>query len=136
MNNKEMAEETIRDLLEKHLPAKSKEKSDLGEVFTPPAMISNMYDYFPKEFMSRSTTFLDPASGVGNFGVVLFFHLMKELKSSISSENARAKHIIEKMIFMVEINKNNVTTCKKIFKQLCPVAVPNIHEGDFLSLDA
>ena len=75
MNNKEMAEgsaETIRDLLEKHLPAKSKEKSDLGEVFTPPAMISNMYDHFPKEFMSRSTTFLDPASGVGNFGVVVF----------------------------------------------------------------
>lgn len=52
-----MAQESIRDLLEKHLPAKSKEKSDLGEVFTPPAMISNMYDYFPKEFMSRSTTF-------------------------------------------------------------------------------
>ena len=131
-----LIEETIRDLLEKHLPAKSKEKSDLGEVFTPPAMISNMYDYFPKEFMTKHTTFLDPASGVGNFGVVLFYYLMMNLKSAISSEKARAKHIIEKMIFMVEINKNNVSTCKKIFKQLCPNATPNIYEGDFLSLDS
>jgi len=127
-------EEKIHAIIEDHLPAKDKEKGELGEVFTPPSMISNMYDYFPKDKLKSTTTWLDPASGIGNFGIVLFFHLMKEL-SSISSEHKRAKHIIEKMIFMVEINKNNVATCSKIFKKLCPDATPNLYEGNFLTLD-
>ncbi len=127
-------EQTIHTLLEEHLPSKNKEKSELGEVFTPSSMISTMYDHFPKEIMTRSHTFLDPASGIGNFGIVLFFYLMKNLRGI--SLQKRAKHIIENMLFMVEINKNNVATCKKIFKKLCPSAVPNIYEGDFLSLDS
>jgi len=128
-------EEKIHAIIEEHLPAKDKEKGEFGEVFTPPSMISNMYDYFPKDKLKSTTTWLDPASGIGNFGIVLFFHLMKELRSTISSEHKRAKHIIEKMIFMVEINKNNVTTCSKIFKKLCPDATPNLYEGNFLTLD-
>ena len=128
-------EEKIHAIIAEHLPAKDKEKGELGEVFTPPSMISNMYDYFPKDKLKSTTTWLDPASGIGNFGIVLFFHLMKELRSTISSDHKRAKHIIEKMIFMVEINKNNVTTCSKIFKKLCPDATPNLYEGNFLTLD-
>ena len=128
-------EEKIHAIIEEHLPAKDKEKGEFGEVFTPPSMISNMYDYFPKDKLKSTTTWLDPASGIGNFGIVLFFHLMKELRSTISSEHKRAKHIIEKMIFMVEINKNNVITCSKIFKKLCPDATPNLYEGNFLTLD-
>ena len=128
-------EEKIHAIIKEHLPAKDKEKGEFGEVFTPPSMISNMYDYFPKDKLKSTTTWLDPASGIGNFGIVLFFHLMKELRSTISSEHKRAKHIIEKMIFMVEINKNNVTTCSKIFKKLCPDATPNLYEGNFLTLD-
>jgi hypothetical protein len=128
-------EEKIHAIIAEHLPAKDKEKGEFGEVFTPPSMISNMYDYFPKDKLKSTTTWLDPASGIGNFGIVLFFHLMKELRSTISSEHKRAKHIIEKMIFMVEINKNNVATCSKIFKKLCPDAIPNLYEGNFLTLD-
>ena len=53
--NKEMdaLEQTIHALLEEHLPSKNKEKSELGEVFTPSSMISTMYDYFPRHKTKR-----------------------------------------------------------------------------------
>jgi hypothetical protein len=60
---------------------------------------------------------------------------MDGLKSEIPNDTKRAKHIIEKMIFIAEINQYNATNCKKIFKTICPSAIPNIHNGDFLKLD-
>jgi len=129
-------ESEIHALIESHLPSKDKEKSEHGEVFTPPSMIDTVYDHFPKRIWSDPTiTWLDPATGIGNFAIVLFFRLMNGLHTVIPQETRRAKHIIEKMLFLVEINKKNGNVCKKIFKQLCPSATLNLHEGDFLSLD-
>ena len=126
----------VDELIQKHLPAKSNEKSKYGEVFTPTVMIETLYNGFPKHVWSDpSYTWLDPAGGIGNFSLVLFFWLMDGLRSKIPNELRRSKHIIEKMIFIAEINVNNVNICKKIFKTLCPSATPNIHRGDFLKLD-
>jgi len=126
----------VEELIEEHLPAKSTEKSEFGEVFTPTTMIETLYNNFPKSIWNNpTTTWLDPAGGIGNFPLLLFFWLMNGLKSKIPNETKRAKHIIEKMIFIAEINANNVNVCKKIFKTLCPTAKPNIHKGDFLKLD-
>lgn len=128
--------EHINELIEKHLPAKEKEKSELGEVFTPPLMIETLYRRFPKDvFENPLYTWLDPAGGIGNFSIVLFFWLMNGLKKKIPNKLKRAKHIVEKMIFIVEINPENVRICKKIFSTLCPSAKVNIHKGDFLKLD-
>jgi hypothetical protein len=128
--------EDVEKLIEQHLPAKQKEKSELGEVFTPVSMIETLYSNFPKSIWKDSTkTWLDPASGIGNFPLVLFFWLMNGLSAKIPNKERRAKHIIEKMIFMVEINKENVKICKNIFKTLSPTAKPNIHEGDFLKMN-
>ena len=127
----------IYTLLEGHLPSKDKEKSELGEVFTPVSMIDNLYDHFPASVWQNSTlTWLDPSSGIGNFPFVLFFRLMKGLRSKIPNQTKRAEHIIHKMLFLVEINKDNVRTSKQLFKKLCPTATPNIVQGDFLSLDS
>ena len=41
--------EYVEKLIEEHLPAKQKEKSELGEVFTPVTMIETSYDHFPKK---------------------------------------------------------------------------------------
>ena len=126
----------INKIIEEHLPAKTKEKSELGEVFTPVSMIETLYGNFPKNMWSNPlNTWLDPASGIGNFSLVLFFWLMDGLSKKIPNKTKRAKHIIEKMIYMVEINATNVAICKKIFKTLEPSAKPNIHQGDFLKLD-
>lgn len=126
----------IFNLIESHLPSKDKEKSDLGEVFTPIDMIDNLYDNFPSHVWKDDTmTWLDPSVGIGNFPVVLFFRLMKGLRLKIPNATRRAEHILRKMIYMVEINKDNVRVCKQIFKKLCPTATPNILQGDFTTLD-
>ena len=123
--------EHVQSIIQKHLPSKQKEKSELGEVFTPIPMIETSYSHFPKKVWTNpSYTWLDPAAGIGNFPLVLFFWLMDRLDIP-----NKAKHIIEKMIFIVEINPDNVAICKKIFKSICPTATPNIYQGDFLTLD-
>ena len=127
--------EYVNNLIQKNLPIKSNEKSQFGEVFTPVSMIETLYERFPKNIWSNDNyTWLDPAGGIGNFPLVLFFWLMNGLRSKISNETKRAKHIIEKMIFISEINSKNVEICKKIFKSICPSAKLNIYKGDFLKL--
>jgi hypothetical protein len=129
-------ESEIHAILQSHLPSKDKEKSEHGEVFTPASMIDTVYDHFPKKIWSDPhRTWLDPATGIGNFALILFFRLMKGLSHSFPSPTKRAKHIIEHMLFMAEINKKNARTCRDIFHTLCPSAALNLHEGDFLSLD-
>jgi hypothetical protein len=128
--------QNIEDIINKHLPAKNSEKSEFGEVFTPISMIETLYEQFPKSIWSNpSNKWLDPSGGIGNFPLVLFFWLMNGLQKKIPSPTARAKHIIQNMIYIVEINKKNTTICKNIFKNLCPSATPNIHMGDFLKLE-
>jgi hypothetical protein len=122
----------IERLLEEHLPAKTAEKEALGEVFTPVAMIEDLLEHFPKEAWTDSKgTWLDPASGIGNFPLVVYFRLMDGLARAIPSAAARSRHIITKMLFMVEINPKNAETCRSIFKGLG--AEPNIVVGDALS---
>ena len=128
--------EYVNNLIQKHLPAKTNEKNKFGEVFTPIVMIETLFFGFPKTIWKNpSVTWLDPAGGIGNFSLVLFFWLMDGLKHEIPNETKRAKHIIENMIFIAEINVNNVNICRKIFKTISPTATPNIHKGDFLKLD-
>lgn len=129
-------ESEIHKLIEEHLPIKEKEKANLGEVFTPVVMITDLYQNFPiSVWKNPSYTWLDPAAGVGNFSLVLYFKLMNGLKSTIPNTHKRSKHIIEKMLFMVEINKTNVNVCHKLFSKLCPDATPNILQSDFLKFN-
>lgn len=121
----------IERLLEEHLPAKTAEKEALGEVFTPVAMIEDLLEHFPTEaWTDPKGTWLDPASGIGNFPLVVYFRLMEGLARAIPSAAARSRHIITKMLFMVEINPKNAATCRRIFKSLG--SEPNVVVGDFL----
>ena len=51
---------------------------------------------------------LDPANGIGNFPVVAYYKLMESLKSELPSDKQRSRHIIENMLYMVELNPVNV----------------------------
>lgn len=109
------------------------EKSSHGEVFTPLALVEEMCDEFPASiWKQKDTTWLDPSSGIGNFPIVIFFRYMSGLASVIPSPVKRAKHIIENMLFMVEINPVNVQRSTALFKRLCPSATPQLYQGDFL----
>jgi hypothetical protein len=86
------------------------------------------------------STFIDPANGIGNFPVVAFqmldYHLGKKGKfSGNKNADARRKHIIEKMLFMIEIDKGNVNASRKIFRLIYSGAEPNICCADTLSID-
>jgi hypothetical protein len=83
----------------------------------------------------------DPANGIGNFPVVIFYILDYQLGHYGKKEwigdihkSKRQKHIIEKMLYMVEINKGNVNTCVKIFKLISSESIPNICCADTMKL--
>jgi adenine-specific DNA-methyltransferase len=123
-----------KDLLEfinENLAPKQIEKKTRGEVFTPMALVNEMLDKLPKDvWENKNLKWLDPAAGMGNFPVAVYMRLMEGLKKKMSSEEERRKHILEKMLYMVEIDKANVFMMKKIF---CGGTYKlNIYEGSFL----
>lgn len=85
-----------------------------------------------------NTKWLDPANGIGNFPYVAFHMLDYQLGNhgppEMKDKAVRQKHIVEKMLYMIEIDKGNVNTSFKIFEQLVPGSKPNICCADTLKL--
>jgi len=79
------------------------------------------------------TKWLDPANGIGNFPVVVFYmleyqlgnHGPKEFKGD-DNKLKRMRHIVNNMLFMIELNKGNVNTSRKIFEKIVPGVEANI----------
>lgn len=92
-------------------------------------------------FRNEDSTFLDPANGIGNFSIVAFQILDYELGkhnqkfSGEKNKEKRRKYIIENMLYMIEINKGNINTSKKILNEISKDATPNILCTDTLALD-
>jgi hypothetical protein len=127
--------EKVLNILRKNLVPKEFEKNVFGEVFTPIYFIQKMLDALPAAvWKDKSLKWFDPACGIGNFPVIIYYRLLNSLKKSIISDKARSKHIIEKMLFMNEINKKNVVLLRKLFAMIDPEAKPNIECKDFLEL--
>jgi type I restriction-modification system DNA methylase subunit len=87
------------------------------------------------------TKWLDPANGIGNFPVVTFYMLDHQLGHhgpskyrGEANKKYRRKHIVENMLYMIEINKGNVNTARKIFEQMVPGATANICCADTLTM--
>ena len=87
----------------------SKEKSDKhGEVFTPNELIYEMISKLPRDIWEDpSKTFLDPCSGKGNFPIYIVKKLFVHLQEHIVDEEERLKHIVEKQLFMVELQRES-----------------------------
>jgi len=107
--------ESIYNLIDEYRSISTIEKKKYGEVFSPFELIQEMLDTLPKEVWSDSNLkWLDPANGVGNFPIIIIMRLMDGLKDKIEDEEKRYKHIVEKMIYVCDIQpKNNF-----IFTQL------------------
>ena len=125
----------ILKTITKYLNVKEREKHLFGEVFTSINEIIEMLDKLPKNIWSNpNLTWLDPANGIGNFPIIIYYKLMEGLKNinGFTKYKYRSKHIIEKMLFMVELNSANVKVCRKIFNILDNNAKPNIYNKNFL----
>jgi hypothetical protein len=123
-----MTEEEISNFINTQFPTKQKEKNKYGEVFTSPELINKMLDLFPVSvWKNHELTWLDPSVGAGFFMIFVYLRLMNGLKKWQPDDKKRSKHIIENMLYMVELNKTNCDICKSIFgSQL------NIICGNFL----
>jgi len=89
------------------------------------------------------TKWLDPANGIGNFPVVAFYMLDYQLgKHGLKGFDLRGddnkvkrrRYIVKNMLFMIELNKGNVNTSRKIFDKIVPGATSNICCADSLEL--
>ena len=104
------------------------EKAKFGEVFTPPAIIDAMLDQLPKHLWSDPTKkWLDPAAGFGNFPMVVYQRLMTGLATHYPDSAERRRHIIERMLYMVEYNPESCARIREIFG-----SAANLHCGSFL----
>jgi len=129
--------ENILEIIRQNLKVKDKEKKLYGEVFTPVELIYEMLDKLPEDVWSNpNLKWLDPANGIGNFPVVAYYKLMKGLESVILIKQDRSKHIIEKMLYMVELNPVNCKECEKIFKMIDKDTKPNVINANFLEWSA
>jgi hypothetical protein len=122
---------TVEEFIRQNLSVREFEKNKYGEVFTSYAYICDLLDQLPASvWTNKDLRWLEPASGIGNFCVVIYVRLMNGLASVISDIVERHDHILRNMIFMVEINKDNVYRTRDLFG---PIA--NIHCADFLAQD-
>lgn len=72
-----------------------------GEVFTPPELVNEILDQLPPSiWRDASKTWIDPSAGDGNFLV--------EVKRRLLEAGHSEKHILENMIFAVDIMPDNI----------------------------
>lgn len=124
VDNREQLEKFING----RITPKTYEQKKFSEVFTPLDKIEIMLDLLPVQVWSNpNLTWYEPSAGIGNFSVCIFFRLMKGLKGVVKNT---ADHIIQKMIFMCELNSENVSVIKSIFGESV-----NLYVGDALERD-
>ena len=131
----------VLDYINKHLAPKDAERHKYGEVFTPLTLVDEMLSTLPEDIWTNpDLKWLDPANGIGNFPIKAFvgqssgLHtypgLMKGLEKAIPNESKRCKHIVENMLYMVDINGKNNVIARRLFEKLCPNAKANIEKID------
>jgi len=87
-----------------------------GEINTPFWFINKMLAIIPIQyFKDKTLKWLDAGAGHGNYSICLYFMLFNYLATEIPNETDRRNHILENMIYMVEINKDNVYHLKGVF---------------------
>ena len=126
--------EKLLEQINKTIPYTETARKERGEVFTPMVLVNEMLDTLPAEvWLNKDLKWLDPSAGLGNFPIAVYMRLMIGLKSQILDEDKRRKHILEEMIYMVELDKGNVFMMNKIF---CGKTYKlNIFQGSFIKGD-
>ena len=90
-------------------------RKDNDEVFTPPFLIEEMLDKLPKSVWKDPTkTWLDPCAGLGNFSVLILKRLMQGLKTWQPNAELRKQHILENMLYHVEMNPESVLKLQRV----------------------
>jgi tRNA1(Val) A37 N6-methylase TrmN6 len=112
-----------------NLCSSQEKREQYGEIFTPYSLIERMFGMLTNDaFTNPNAIWLDPGAGTGFFSVYLFWRLDTGLANIISCKDERRKHIITKMIYMVELQEENVSVLTSLFG-----INANIYNEDYLS---
>jgi len=116
-----------------------------GEVFTPldfinKNVLSSLEKYYKKTYGKNIWTckekkWFDPAAGMGNFQICIYYKLMNGLKKIIPNHKERKKYILEEMIFMAEINTKNCYVINNLIFNVNNNYNLNLYKGDSLEID-
>jgi hypothetical protein len=133
----------LLELIGDCLKPKTIEKKTFGEVFTPmdfinDKMLKDIEEYWLQNkneniWTNEKLTWYDPATGMGNYPIAIYYKLMEGLKTKIQNEEERKKHIIEKQLYMGELNKKNCFVVKQLFNINNSYKL-NLYEGDTLNV--
>lgn len=108
-----MQNTTLKSELENYNTYEKRKEND--EVFTPDFLIEEMLDKLdPGVWSDPKKTWLDPCAGIGNFSVFILERLMKGLESWQPDPELRRKHILENMLFHVEMNPESVEKLERV----------------------
>ena len=122
------SEKEIDKYIHDHLTIRNKEKDKFGEVFTSSELIDEIFNNIPLNvWKNPDTKWLDPSAGQGNFSILIYKKLLNTLSSTIPNLEKRKKHILDNMLYMVELNSRNSTQLKNLFGNKA-----NISNADFL----
>lgn len=92
-------------------------KHKFGEVHTPFSLIKNMFSLLPENiFNDPERKWLDTGCGKGYYSIFLFNKLFKSLEKAFPEAINRKKHILENMIYMIEINEEHNDILYKNFQ--------------------
>jgi hypothetical protein len=98
------------------LSSSREKREQYGEIFTPYALIKRMFDMLSSEdFEDPCAKWLDPGAGTGFFSIFLFWKLDAGLVEKIPEKAERRRHILTNMIYMVELQEDNVTVLTSLF---------------------
>lgn len=89
-----------------------------GEYFTPLERVNSILDrlekVFPNIYKNKEHTFFDPCCGLGQFQILLYFRLLKNLVSEFNGDYQEcSKWILENMIYVIDVNEGNINFVTK-----------------------
>jgi len=123
----------IIERIRKYNPVGDIEKGSFGEVFTPFWLINEKLDKLDNNVWSNEKLkWLFPSNGIGNYAIIVVKRLMIGLENKIPNENIRYKHIIEKMIYVCELQVKNMFLWMVSIDPKSKLKL-NLFRGSFLS---
>ena len=134
----------LLEIINECLKPKISEKKEFGEVFTPmdfinDKMLKDIETYWMEKhneyiYTNKNITWYDPAAGMGNYPIAIYYKLMKGLEEIIPDEKERKKHILEKQLYMGELNKKNCFVVTQIFNIKNEYNL-NLYQGSTLDIN-
>mgnify|MGYP001179656475 CR=1 FL=1 len=126
--------EYIKNEISKLIEYNKNKADEFGEVYTTFDLIYEHVDNIdPELFKNPESTYLDPCAGYGNYPIILVEKLMEGLKEWEPDEEKRYRHIIEKQIFMIEIQPESCEIIEKLFNPESEYKL-NLLNKDFLKI--